>query len=103
MSSVGTGSVFVSRVAHERERLLEEVQQQMAWGIDILHWQYYKRMWEIYGTMLVVGSGSVPSQMTQVGTGFCGRTAAPRERGESTMCGQAGRSEERAPKKIVQM
>ena len=69
---VGTSPVPVpgmSQQAHERERLLEEARLQMAWGIEVLHQQYYERVQQIYASMPVGGSGLSSSLMTQVGTG----------------------------------
>ena len=46
-TQVGTIPVPVtgmSQQAHERERLLEEACLQMAWGIEVLHQQYYERV-----------------------------------------------------------
>ena len=71
-TQVGTIPVPVtgmSQQAHERERLLEEARLQMAWGIEVLHQQYYERVQQIYASMLVGGSGLGSSLMTQVGTG----------------------------------
>ena len=69
---VGTSPVPVpgmSQQAHQRERLLEEARLQMAWGIEVLHQQYYERVQQIYASMPVGGSGLSSSLMTQVGTG----------------------------------
>ena len=41
----------------------------MAWGIEVLHQQYYERVQQIYASMPVGGSGLGSSLMTQVGTG----------------------------------
>ena len=41
----------------------------MAWGIEVLHQQYYERVQQIYASMPVGGSGLSSSLMTQVGTG----------------------------------
>ena len=56
-------------LAHERERLLEEAHLQMAWGIEVLHQQYYERVQQINASMPIGGSGLSSSLMTQVGTG----------------------------------
>ena len=71
-TQVGTSPVPVpgmSQQAHVRERLLEEACLQMAWGIEVLHQQYYERVQQIYASMPVGGSGLSSSLMTQVGTG----------------------------------
>ena len=60
---VGTSPVLVpgmSQQAHERERLLEEARLQMAWGIEVLHQQYYERVQQIYASMPVGGVGLAP-------------------------------------------
>ena len=60
---VGTSPVPVpgmSQQAHERERLLEEARLHMAWGIEVLHQQYYERVQQIYASMPVGGMGLAP-------------------------------------------
>ena len=59
----------MSQQAHKREHLLEEACIKMAWGIEVLHQQYYERVQEDYASMPVGGSGLGPSLMTWVGTG----------------------------------
>ena len=69
-TQVGTSPVPVPGMSQqERERLLEEACLQMAWGIEVLHQQYYERVQQIYASMPVRGSGLSSSLMTQVGTG----------------------------------
>ena len=59
----------MSQQVHEWEPLLEEARLQMAWGIEVLHQQYYERVQEICASMPVGGSGLGPSLLTRMETG----------------------------------